>query len=82
MVVSLIAGDVIEFRPERSPKSKAVTAKALDLYRYLLRHAASVRALEKARNKKAAKQARRVADRIRRADAKLRAELRAERGAQ
>jgi hypothetical protein len=80
LVVTLIAGDVIQMRPEKT--RRVVSMLAVDVYRILLRNEANKATLEKARAKKIRKQEQRESARIKRADAKLRAELRAEREAQ
>lgn len=78
LVVTLIAGDVIQMRPEKT--RRVVSMLAVDVYRIMLRNEANKATLEKARATKIRKQERRESARIRiqRADAKLRAELRAE----
>ena len=68
LVVTLRAGDVIEMRPERT--GRVYSLKAVDVYRYMIRSAANLVALEKARNKKAAKAARNAARRIKAAEAR------------
>lgn len=79
LVVTLLAGDVIQMRPEKT--RRVVSMLAVDVYRILLRNEANKATLEKARARKIKKQEQRESARIKRADAKLRAELRAEREA-
>jgi hypothetical protein len=69
LVVSLKAGDLIEFRPERTRQT--ITMLAADLYRSVIRAQAQSRALEKARATKAAKLAKRQAIAIRSAEKRL-----------
>ena len=69
LVVTLKAGDVIEFRPERTRQT--VTMLAVDLYRVALRAMAGRAQLEKARAKKESKARARSARRIAYVDKKL-----------
>lgn len=69
LVVTLLAGDLVSFRPERT--RQVVTMLAVDLYRVALRAVANRISLEKARNRKVAVAARRMAARIRRADQRM-----------
>lgn len=78
LVVTLLAGDVIQCRPEKTRRT--VSMLAVDVYRIMLRNEANKFTLEKARAAKIRKQDRLERARISRADAKLKAELRAERG--
>ncbi len=80
LVVTLIAGDVIQIRPEKT--RRVVSMLAADVYRIMLRNEANKGTLEKARLAKIKKQERRESNRIKYADAKRKAELRAEREAQ
>ena len=69
LVVTLSAGDVIEFRPARTRQT--VTMLAVDLYRVALRAMAGRAQLEKARAKKESKARQRSARRIACVDKKL-----------
>lgn len=80
LVVTLIDGDVIQMRPEKT--RRVVSMLAADVYRMMLRNEANKGTLEKARLAKIKKQERRESNRIKYADQKLKRELRAEREAQ
>jgi hypothetical protein len=69
LVVTLKAGDIIEFRPERT--RQIVTMAAVDLYRIALQRRAACVALEKARQTKQRKADARAARRIAYTDRKL-----------
>lgn len=69
LVVSLEAQDLIVVRPERT--HRAVSIKAQDLYCYLLRSAANVATLAKARAAKERRAIRLAAQRQRRAELRL-----------
>ena len=69
LVVTLKAGDIVEFRPERTRQT--VTMLATDLYRVALRARASRVHLEKARTSKARKAEARAARRIKAADKRI-----------
>ena len=69
LVVTLKAGDVVEFRPERTRQT--VSMLAVDLYRVALRAQAGRAQLEKARAKKESKARQRSARRIAYVDKKL-----------
>jgi hypothetical protein len=69
LIVSLEAGDLLVFRPERT--SRPVTAKAADVYRWILLCRANSAQLERARARKAAKAARLARQRQERAERRL-----------
>lgn len=69
LVVSLLKGDLIEVRPERT--QRAETIRASDLFRILIQRRVALGNLERARVRKEAKARRREAQSIRRAEKRL-----------
>lgn len=77
LIVSLDAGDVITIRAAKT--QRAYTAKACDVYRWMIHCRANTARLEKARAAKSRKAERLASQRVARADRKLKLELRKER---
>lgn len=69
LVVGLLPGDMLSFKPHKT--RRAVNAMAVDLYAYLLRCEANKRVLERARERKARKAERLASERLKRAEKRL-----------
>lgn len=78
LVVSLEAGDVISIRAAKTQRS--YSAKACDVYRWLIHCRASAAAAVKAKERKERKKLRLESQAVARADRKLKLQLRKERG--
>jgi len=69
LVVALRDGDLLELRPEGTRQASSM--KLSDVYAYMLRCAANIRVLERARKRKASKSRQRESARMRRAEKRL-----------
>jgi hypothetical protein len=78
LVVTLIKKDMIEFRPQGTTSKRAVSLRAVDVYRYALMCRANLAQLEKARAAKERKAERLASARLASAERRMRDQARKE----
>lgn len=71
LIVALVDGDLISFRPEKASKKRTKMMKAADLYRYVIMCEATAARMAKLRQMKEKKAERLAAARLKRAEKKL-----------